>query len=376
MVGADGREPFEPRRDLADEVDAGGQLPTVAPYATDRECASVMRNRRTRHLAVQEDGEVVGVISMLDLVDLVVAEKQWSIDQLESFIRGGRAGQLSEPIRSAVPARAGARRRLREPLRVSLDRVRSASRIPVAARGAHASARRLHMRTIGRTLALGAAAVSLAVLAACGGGSSEDIAGKGRVAIVMSAAGGSVAAADAETPEHGDDCDVARVLQSADVTFSSMLARTLDGVLTDVTIDLPVTVDLLALGDGKDATLPLGFLPPGTYDQLVVVMTEVEVTLLNGTKIAVTPPGGGWTAIVRVAEPFTVAEGQTTTITLKFRRDLSFGCGFGAWSTTPGSTATSRHASLSGRAPPSAARRTGAPRSAAGRRRAGRSRRR
>jgi hypothetical protein len=42
--------------------------------------------------------EMVGVISMLDLADLVVEEKQWSIDQLESYIRGGRAWQLSAPI--------------------------------------------------------------------------------------------------------------------------------------------------------------------------------------------------------------------------------------------------------------------------------------
>jgi CBS domain-containing protein len=76
------------------------RLPGVTPDATDAECAQLMRSRRTRHLAVQEGGEMIGVISMLDLVDLVVAEKQWSIDQLESYIRGGRAGQLSEPIRT------------------------------------------------------------------------------------------------------------------------------------------------------------------------------------------------------------------------------------------------------------------------------------
>jgi CBS domain-containing protein len=76
------------------------QLPSVGSDATDVECAQLMRNRRTRHLAVQEGGEMIGVISMLDLVDLVVEEKQWSIDQLESYIRGGRARQLSEPIRT------------------------------------------------------------------------------------------------------------------------------------------------------------------------------------------------------------------------------------------------------------------------------------
>ena len=37
-------------------------------------------------------------------------------------------------------------------------------------------------------------------------------------------------------------------------------------------------MDLLALG-GKDVTLPAGFLPAGTYDQLVVVMTKLELTL-------------------------------------------------------------------------------------------------
>lgn len=76
------------------------QLPAVTADATDVECAQLMRNRGTRHLAVHEGGAMIGVISMLDLVDLVVAEKQWSIDQLEGYIRGGRAQELSQPIRT------------------------------------------------------------------------------------------------------------------------------------------------------------------------------------------------------------------------------------------------------------------------------------
>lgn len=72
--------------------------PTVSLRATDRECAQLMRARRTRHLAVSDGGEIVGIISMLDLVDLVVGEQQWDIDQLQSYIRGGRTHQLSEPI--------------------------------------------------------------------------------------------------------------------------------------------------------------------------------------------------------------------------------------------------------------------------------------
>jgi CBS domain-containing protein len=73
-------------------------FPSVSSQATEDECARLMKARRTRHLAVREGGEIVGLISMLDLVDLVVEDKQWSIDQLESYIRGGRAMQLSEPL--------------------------------------------------------------------------------------------------------------------------------------------------------------------------------------------------------------------------------------------------------------------------------------
>lgn len=72
--------------------------PTVSLRATDWECAQLMRTCCVRHLAVKDGAEIVGIISMLDLVDLVVGDKQWSIDQLECYIRGGRSRQLSEPI--------------------------------------------------------------------------------------------------------------------------------------------------------------------------------------------------------------------------------------------------------------------------------------
>jgi CBS domain-containing protein len=76
------------------------RLPAISPVATEREAAEAMRAYRTRHLAVVEGEEIVGVFSLLDLVELVVEEKQWSIDQLESYIRGGRAAQLSAPLSS------------------------------------------------------------------------------------------------------------------------------------------------------------------------------------------------------------------------------------------------------------------------------------
>jgi signal-transduction protein with cAMP-binding, CBS, and nucleotidyltransferase domain len=77
-------------------------LPAVSPRASDRECAHLMRTLRTRHLPVAEMGEIVGVISMLDLVDLVVEEKQSEIESLESYIRGGRAQGLSQPTTTTI----------------------------------------------------------------------------------------------------------------------------------------------------------------------------------------------------------------------------------------------------------------------------------
>jgi CBS domain-containing protein len=82
--------------------------PAVSPCATDRECAGVMRAHRTRHVLVKEGDEIVGVVSMLDLVDLVVEEKEYRIDQLETYIGGGRCSQLSAPACSVFDRRVRA----------------------------------------------------------------------------------------------------------------------------------------------------------------------------------------------------------------------------------------------------------------------------
>ena len=157
--------------------------------------------------------------------------------------------------------------------------------------------------------------MTLGLVTACSNGSDSMQSGKGAVQFVMSAS--AAAPTLAATTHDGSPSD--QQIQAANVTFASILARNLDGELINVTIDLPVTVDVLGLVSGGSFTLPAGFLPPGTYDQLVIVMTKVELTLMNGTVVTVDPPGGGWTAIVPVTAPFTVAEGQTTTVNIKFR---------------------------------------------------------
>jgi hypothetical protein len=185
------------------------------------------------------------------------------------------------------------------------------------------------MKPITNKLALAGAAAALCVVAACSNGSDGITGGgQGRVQFTMSTAGTAPVAAS--VTDGGSTTD--HSLQSANVTFSSILARNLDGQLIDVTIELPVTVDVLGLASNGSITLPAGFLPPGTYDQIVIVMAKLELTLANGTIVTIDPPGGGWTSIVRVAEPFTVVEGLTTDVTIRFRPDRSFrwlGSGWG-----------------------------------------------
>jgi len=65
-------------------------LPTVSPQTEERECAEVMRRNFTRHLLVKEGAEVRGVVSMLDVLQLMVDEKDWLINQLQQYIKGGR----------------------------------------------------------------------------------------------------------------------------------------------------------------------------------------------------------------------------------------------------------------------------------------------
>ena len=168
------------------------------------------------------------------------------------------------------------------------------------------------MRMNAKLLAvLAVTAIALAGLAC--NGTDGTSSGMGQVHFVMSSAtapAGTMAMTDDEDRPH---------LQSANVTFTSLMARTLDGQLVGVTVDLPTTVDVLTLLNGHEVTLPVGFLPPGTYDQLVIVMSNVDLVTENGTHVTITPPGGGWTSIVNVRTPFVVTEGQTTNIELKFR---------------------------------------------------------
>jgi CBS domain-containing protein len=52
------------------------------------ECMALMTEKRVRHLPVMEAGQVVGVISIGDLVKSIITEQKFIIEQLERYISG------------------------------------------------------------------------------------------------------------------------------------------------------------------------------------------------------------------------------------------------------------------------------------------------
>ena len=59
---------------------------TVAPTDTVQTCMGVMTDRKIRHLPVVEGGQVLGLISIGDLVKAVIEDQRQEIAQLQQYI--------------------------------------------------------------------------------------------------------------------------------------------------------------------------------------------------------------------------------------------------------------------------------------------------
>lgn len=60
----------------------------VEPAHSVEQCMAIMTEKRVRHLPVRNDGRVIGMISMRDVVADLISEKQFLIEQLKGYIYG------------------------------------------------------------------------------------------------------------------------------------------------------------------------------------------------------------------------------------------------------------------------------------------------
>ncbi|HUJ01012.1 MAG TPA: CBS domain-containing protein [Usitatibacter sp.] len=54
----------------------------------ERECMALMVEKQIRHLPVVDEGRVVGMVSIRDIVSSIVADQDFTIEQLEHYISG------------------------------------------------------------------------------------------------------------------------------------------------------------------------------------------------------------------------------------------------------------------------------------------------
>jgi CBS domain-containing protein len=64
---------------------------TVSQKTTIDQAMALMTELRIRHLPVVDENELIGIISIGDLVLSIVADQAFMIDQLEKYITGTRA---------------------------------------------------------------------------------------------------------------------------------------------------------------------------------------------------------------------------------------------------------------------------------------------
>jgi CBS domain-containing protein len=60
----------------------------VTPRTKARECMELMTEKQIRHLPVVDDSRVIGMVSIRDIVGDIIADQDFTIEQLEHYISG------------------------------------------------------------------------------------------------------------------------------------------------------------------------------------------------------------------------------------------------------------------------------------------------
>lgn len=65
---------------------------TVRPDQTLEECIELMTKYHIRHLPVEEGGKIIGMVTMRNVMEMIIASKQDRIERLENYILGSDYG--------------------------------------------------------------------------------------------------------------------------------------------------------------------------------------------------------------------------------------------------------------------------------------------
>lgn len=61
----------------------------LGPENTIQDCMMLMTDKRLRHIPVLEDGKLIGIVTIGDVVKQIISEQEYTIHQLENYISGG-----------------------------------------------------------------------------------------------------------------------------------------------------------------------------------------------------------------------------------------------------------------------------------------------
>ncbi len=62
----------------------------VEPNQTAEACMALMTDKRIRHLPVLQNGKLIGIISMGDLLKSIIADREFNIEQLVLYMQGSK----------------------------------------------------------------------------------------------------------------------------------------------------------------------------------------------------------------------------------------------------------------------------------------------
>ncbi len=80
-------------RELAVQEIMSTKVYYILPDNTMDDCMALMTAEHIRHLPVLSEGQVVGIITIGDVVKAIISDQQFMIDQLERYITGTGYGQ-------------------------------------------------------------------------------------------------------------------------------------------------------------------------------------------------------------------------------------------------------------------------------------------